>query len=476
MSDRISRRERAERVGLWRYRVIQDAVQEGITNKQRGRIVVSIASSVVPGVDGIPMMVSRSTLDRWVKAWRAKGIEGLMPGLGECEPKTSKEILELAVALKRERPERTAAQVKRIITKMTGDAPSESTLLRCFRRAGLPVVHHIARGRFQADFVNEIWVGDALHGPRIGGRKTYLFAFLDDHSRFMVAGRWAYSEDSCRLAIALKPALLAYGIPKTIYVDNGSAFKDAQLVRACARLGIRLVHSAPAQPQGRGKIERFFNTVTSQFLGEVTIIDDSLAGGVQPGLVGTPIATIDQLNDVFRAWVEVDYHRGVNDTTGSTPADAWAKGIAIIPPARVDPARITEAFLWSDRRTVTSQATFQLAGNTYQVSDTQLVGRKIDVVFDPFDLSQDVQIYCDDKPCGTASILAITRHTHRKAEHAARDRGDTPATLTTGIDYLGMLNQQRRDEARAAGIDYTRLAGPTPGHDPACTPAPRLDV
>ena len=458
MADRLSRRERAERVGLWRYRVIQDAVEEGLTPRQRGQVIRQIAASVVAGIDGSPVQVSRASLDRWVKAWHTRGLAGLMPGLRDSQPKTSREVLELAAALKRERPERTAAQVRRIITKMTGDAPSESTLLRHFRRVGLPVVHQVARGRFQADFVNEIWVGDALHGPKIGERKTYLFAFLDDHSRYLVAARWAWAEDTCRLAIALKPALLAWGIPKCIYVDNGSAFKDAQLVRACARLGIRLVHSAPGQPQGRGKIERFFATVTSQFLREVTIVDTSLAGGVQPGLVGTPVTCIDQLNDVFRAWVEVDYHREVNDTTGQTPAEAWAKGIALTPPTRLDATRISEAFLWSQRRTVTHQATFQLSGNTYQVSDTQLIGRKIDVVFDPYDLSLDVQIYCDDKPAGTASIITITRHTHAKAVGAARDEHATKTTTpTTGIDYLGLLNQQRRDEARAAGIDYTRL-------------------
>ncbi len=38
-------------------------------------------------------------------------------------------------------------------------------------------------GRFEADVPNERWVGDALHGPKVGGRKTYLFAFLDHHSR-----------------------------------------------------------------------------------------------------------------------------------------------------------------------------------------------------------------------------------------------------------------------------------------------------
>jgi len=455
MSDKVSRREKAERIALWRFKVIQDAVADDLTSKQRGLVVRDIVSKPVPGLDGEPVLVSRSTVDRWVKAWMGKGLAGLHPGLRQCQPKTDPQVLELALSLKRERPERTAAQVKRIITRLTGDAPSESTLLRCFRKEGLPVVHHVVRGRFQADFVNEIWVGDALHGLRINGRKTYLFAFLDDHSRYVVAARWAYAEDSARLAIVLKPALTTWGIPQAIYVDNGSAFKDAQLVRACARLGIRLVHSAPGQPQGRGKIERFFNTVNTQFLTEITVVDQSLVGGTQPGLVGTPVADINQLNDLFRAWVDVEYHRSVNDTTGMAPAQAWAQGIKQTPVKRVDPVKINEAFLWAATRTVNSQGLFKLAGNTYQVQDTQLLTRKIEVVYDPFDLSADVACYHNDKPCGTATIVLITRHTHRKAEKAARD--ENPGVATTGIDYLGMLNSQRRTEAKTTGIDYTRL-------------------
>ena len=103
----------------------------------------------------------------------------------------------------------------------------------------------------------------------------------------MTAGRWAFAEDTVRLSAALRPALQAHGIPESIYVDNGSAFVDSSLARICARLGIRLIHSRPYRPQGRGKIERFFNTVTSQFLSEITIADPS------PGTAighGTPAA------------------------------------------------------------------------------------------------------------------------------------------------------------------------------------------
>ena len=84
-----------------------------------------------------------------------------------------------------------------------------------------------------------------------------MFAFLDDHSRAIVGHRFGFAEDTVRLAAALRPALGSRGVPDAVYVDNGSAFVDAWLLRACAKLGIRLVHSTPGRPQGRGKIERF---------------------------------------------------------------------------------------------------------------------------------------------------------------------------------------------------------------------------
>ena len=127
-------------------------------------------------------------------------------------------------------------------------------------------------GRFEAANCNERWVGDALHGPRVAGRKTYLFAFLDDHSRLAVGYRFGFAEDTVRLAAALQPALASRGVPETAYVDNGSAFVDNWLLRACAVLGIRLVHSRPGKPEGRGKIERWFRTVRDQFLVEIEVI------------------------------------------------------------------------------------------------------------------------------------------------------------------------------------------------------------
>ena len=112
-------------------------------------------------------------------------------------------------------------------------------------------------GRFEASRPNEIWTGDALHAIRVDGRKTYLFAFVDDHSRAVMAARFGFAEDTVRLAAALRPALAARGVPEAVYVDNGSAFVDAWLLRACALLGIKLVHSQPVNPRAGGRSNGF---------------------------------------------------------------------------------------------------------------------------------------------------------------------------------------------------------------------------
>jgi putative transposase len=139
-------------------------------------------------------------------------------------------------------------------------------------------------------------VGDALHGPVIAGKKAILFAFLDDHSRAFTGYRWVYSEDTLRAEAALRWGLASRGVPSICYLDNGSPYVSSQLARALAVMGIRLIHSRPGRPEGRGKIERVFRSVREQFLVEVP---------------HAKLATLQDLNEAFSAWVETVYHMAV---------------------------------------------------------------------------------------------------------------------------------------------------------------------
>jgi putative transposase len=448
-ADQRRRLERAREIALFRYSLVQEVISPHLTAAQRGRRVRELASVPHPGPGGREVRVSYQSINRWKRAYLDDGFEALVPSPRQASPRTPAEVLDLAAALKRENPERTAAQVQRILRSASGWAPSDRTLQRLFTQLELnrppadPGQQQVF-GRFEAARPNELWTGDALHGPVIGGRKTYLFCFIDDHSRAVMGARWAFHEDVVRLAAALRPALATHGVPGSVYVDNGSAFVDAWLLRACAVLGIKLVHSRPRRPQGRGKVERFFRTVREQFLVEITGQD-----GV-PG-AGTAVADLAELNRLFAAWVAVSYHRTVHSEAGQAPRARWAAGFPQ-PLPLPSPAQLHEAFLWSERRTVRKTATVSLHGNLYQV-DASLVRCVVELVFDPFDLT-GIEVRHKGKPAGKAVPFVIGRHRHAKTRTGEDQPREQPEP--TGIDYLKILDTSHGADLQAQ-INYAAL-------------------
>jgi putative transposase len=441
-----ARLERARAVGLFRYMLIREAADPALSSRQRGVMVREIAAREHAGPSGQPVRVTRWTLDVWIRAWRHGGFDALVPAPRQSEPRTPPEVLQMAAALKKENPARTAAQVQRILKAQSGWAPDERTIQRMFNRTGLTALATAESapvfGRFEASRPNEIWTGDALHAIRLDGHKTYLFAFLDDHSRAVMAARFGFAEDTIRLAAALRPALASRGVPEHVYVDNGSAFVDAWLLRACAKLGIKLVHSAPGRPQGRGKIERFFRTVRGQFLTELT-----QARAAQ-------VKDLAELNRLFTAWTETVYHTRPHSETGQPPLARWEAGGPFPVPAAAD---LAEAFRWSEWRTVTKTATVSMHGNRYQV-DPGLAGRRVELVFDPFDLTV-LSVRSGGQDAGVATPHHITRHAHPKARPEPLPGDDIPRA--TGIDYLALLGEQH-DRQAAGRVNYAALASPAP--------------
>lgn len=424
-------------IALHRYVLIREAADPALTPAQRGALVRSLAGVEHLGPDGSYTTVSRPTLDRWIRRWRSGGFDALAPTPRRSVPVVAAEALELAAALKREAPRRSAVQIAEIIRAERGGAPSARTIQRHFARAGLNRTPDgrppKAFGRFEASAPNDLWTGDALHGPTVAGAKSYLFAYIDDHSRLLVGYRWGYAEDTLRLEAALRAGLAARGVPQGMYTDNGSVFVSRFLERACAVLGIRLIHSRPGEPAGRGKIERFFATVRQEFLVEVDL---------------RPAGDIAELNSLFAAWVETIYHRRVHSETGQAPLERF---LAAGPPAVPTPAQLHEAFLWTEWRTVTKTATVTLFANSYEV-DQALVGARVELVFDPFELAE-IRVRCQGREVGRAVPLVIGRHVHPKAKP---DPAPPPAP-TTGIDYLKLIEARYQDETRR-GISYAGMA------------------
>lgn len=428
---------------LFRYSLIREAADPELSPRERGQVVRALAAREHVMPNGRRVRVGRSTIDRWIRDWRAGGYQGLIPDSRLGKPTTAEHILDQAVALKVEAPRRSAAHIAAMLAEM-GWRVGARTLQRHFARLGLdrrgPAAPR-AFARFEAEVPNELWVGDAMHARfRIAARPPVLFAYLDDHSRAITGWRWSFAEDTLRAEAALRSGLASRGVPRGLYLDNGSPFASRQLLRACAVLGIRLIHSKPGRPEGRGKIERFFRTVRDRFEIEVALVEaEDLA----------------ELNRLFGAWVEHDYHRWTHSETLEAP---MARFLAHGAPAPPTPEQLREAFLWSEHRTVTKTATVSLHGNTFEV-DAALVGRRVELVFDPFDLTS-VEVRFEGRAMGTAVPHRVRRHSHPMARPEEAPVPPAP----TGIDYLRLI-AARHEEATRRRISYSAL--PDDQEDPA---------
>lgn len=445
MSRSRSAREQQEwrrEVALFRYTLVREPADPSLSSRERGRLVRELAGREHTGPDGRAVRVGRTTLDDWIRAYRAGGYEALVPRPRRVTPRTPARVIELVIALKRERPGRTAAQIHAIMAAAGEPVPCARTLQTHLSRAGLNQradgrTPSKVYGRFEAAAPNELWTGDGLHGPKLAatGRRAVLLAFIDDHSRLLVGWRWVTGEDVFGLEAALRPALLARGVPEAVLVDRGSAFVSSQLLRACAVLGAKLIHASPRAATTKGKIERFFRTCRDRFLVELEHRDD---------------LELSELNRLFGAWLEVVYHRRVHRETGQTPLARFA---AAGPPSLPAPTLLREAFLWSESRMVTKTATVSLFGNDYEV-DAALAGRRCELLFDPFDLTR-IEIRYQQRAFGLAVPVRIGRHTHPKAKTMVES-----AAAPTGIDYLGLLAAQRDSELGGHRIDYAQLSDP----------------
>jgi len=249
----------------------------------------------------------------------------------------------------------------------------------------------------------------------------------------------------------LKIAILRRGLPKAIYVDNGQVYSATQFAAACATLAIQRIQAAPYSPEGKGKQERFFETLRAQFLPEV-----------EP----SQLATLFDLNESLWAWLECLYHQHEHSQTKQTPLARYTAGLAQVRP--VDPETLRRAFLWREKRKVHRDATLSLQGNRYQV-EPRWAGRALELRFDPFDLSQ-VELYLEGHALGLADVLTQGRQRHLAVERLATEP-PAPPKPQTSLDFLTALRAEyaRQQHQTLGRLPFATLLPPDRSTD---TPTP----
>jgi len=283
-----------------------------------------------------------------------------------------------------------------------------------------------------------------MHGPYLPDpanpdqdRQVFLFAFIDDHSRLVPHAQFYYNEQLPRMEDCLKRAMLRRGCPLAIYVDLAKVYVSDQLNAICATLGIERILGTPYYPEGRGKIERFFQFLQSDFL---------------PELPKASVTTLRQLNESLMAWLEVVYHRKMHSETGQAPLERFRQDPA--PATRpADPEQLRQAFLHRGQRKVRKTATISFKGNRYSVPP-YLRGKRIELRYDPFDLTR-LEVWYNDTFLDLAEPEEIVTTNDPDVD---LDPVPKPSP-DSGLDYLALLRLERERliQEQIDTIHFTQL-------------------
>jgi len=319
--------------------------------------------------------LTRSTILRWIKRYQDSNgkLESLHPS-DRSDRGVSRGIDEetslTLISLRKEMPKSTVPYLIETMDKRGLISPGVelnlSKVYRFLHRHNLMNTEQRQpqdRRKFEAELPNDLWQSDSMHGPKVEVdgrmRKSYLLAFLDDHSRLVTHGQFYLSEGINSYIDALEQALLIRGLPRKLYLDNGPAFHSKHLEYVTASLGTALIHSSPYKPQGRGKIERFFRTVRTQFL---------------QGFKGS---TLLELNEAFDLWLNEIYHQRKHSSTGQSPFERFTAHMECLRPAPTD---LRDYFRKHARRRVAKDRTITLNGKLYE-APIGLIGKQVILLF-----------------------------------------------------------------------------------------------
>lgn len=399
-------------IGLKKFSIIGPVLNGQVSNN--AEYFREVANTPIDMPHYGPRSYSYKTLESWLCSYNKHGIEGLVRGYRSDKGKSRKVSKELGEEIVNRRKANPRIPITLLYEQLVAEGKIDP------KNLSRPTVYRYIEdlsllGEFKADdespeslrfaheHVGDLWQGDVMYGPyiTIGKKKvqTYLHMFIDDASRYPVYSQFYLSQNFETLRHSFKEAVLRRGIPKLVYTDNGKIYRSQQFEYICASLGATLLHSQPFVPQGRGKVERMFNTVRMRFLSTLdpaTIID------------------IDDLNQRYFKWLEDDYkrksHKGLN---GLSPQDVLMSQISKLNLV-TDINRINEHFLLRITRKIQPDATTQIQNVLYE-TDSRFSGKRVEIRYEPEwlnDITKALPIYEDGKRVGEAKIVRLHDNAH----------------------------------------------------------------
>ena len=360
--------------------------------------------------DGRTVKLSPLTLKKWYWLYTDGGLEALVPKARSDQgmPRVlSKDVCGQIQAYKKHFPHITGKKIYELLIKdgyLKKEDASLDSVYRYLKAAGLE------RGgmgpqeclAFEFEHANDCWQADTTFGPTVlegkKHRQTYLIAFIDDASRLLVHGEFFFEDNALNMQKAFRKAILKFGLPRRIFVDNGCSYQNKQLDWICAELGIVKIHSKPYHPQGKAKIERSHRTEKDRWMHCTD---------------WNAFHSLEDVNGSYHHFLDTEYNNSPHSSIGMSPRERYLKDFDSL--RFVEKSVIEESFLHRITRKVTPTATVSLFNVSYEVPQ-QYIGRTIHLRYRPEDMSE---IYIYE---GESGKRLHTAKPVRKLDNAKRKR------------------------------------------------------
>lgn len=415
---------------------------------QRHALRQQIAAKEWALPNGQPVYFTAETLRGWVRSYQRDGVDGLEDAARTdigIRVLTSEQI-EVVCELKRVVPARSIERIIEIaetLEKVPKGLLKRSTVHRLLASRGLSARPKGPAAtddldRFEAAFPNDLWQSDMMAGPLLPDpdkpgvcRRAWLSAFLDDHARLLLAGRWSFKNDRHPLDMAFRDALRRHGRPVRVYYDNGGPYASdhmKQVVATVSKGAKKPIYITPGRPEGHGKIEALNRLIRSSFVAEVE---------------ESSITTLEALNEAFRGWSH-RYNLRKHGETDEAPIERWRRHAARV--SFIDEDLLHEAFRFRAERTTDKTGVFSLFGQRYQVG-APVARKKVQVRYDPDDLDQ-VDVWAKD--AFQERVRPLSPEPNRRPKAPRPDPVDTPAD--TAHDAVNDWVELLRAEGRALPV------------------------
>jgi len=394
--------------------------------------------------DGRLVRLSARTIESWYHAYRRGGFGALFPSERNDRGVTRSirpEVAEVLIAAKREKPRRSLRRLIAALERAHVVSPSElsrSSVHRLLKVHGLsarPLRGPAAERRsFIHEHAGDLWIGDALHGPVVAWpkgppRKAYMLSQIDCATRHIVHSFLSPSEGAVEQERGLRSGIEKAGLPRTYYVDLGSAYIADSLRLICAELGIQLLHTGAGDAEAKGAIERWHRTWREE-------VEDELEDRLY---------TIAELSEIHAAWLSEVYGARVHDTTKRAPGKHWLEEAHQLRPVPRD-KRLAEVFLHREWRTVRGDGTVRFYGRWLEVQ-AELSG-KVELRFDPTDEDTLPRVFVDD--CFHSDTVLLDRIKNATRKRRRNLGAPEPTAQPSGLDPLGSIVRVHRERTRPA--------------------------